>query len=82
MANFFTDYAYITKRATEGDLRHAEARHQETGAKSYAKTVYMLQRNIDVTNVRKGYHTLETADVADGPLPGIWEALIATPEAE
>ncbi|AUO68012.1 hypothetical protein EAJ18_07850 [Citrobacter amalonaticus] len=27
---FLTDYAYITILATEGDLRHAEARHQET----------------------------------------------------
>ena len=30
-------------RATEGDLGHAEARHQETCGESYAKTVWMLQ---------------------------------------
>ena len=40
---FFTDYAHIRKLATEGDLRHAEARHQETRDKSYAKTITMLQ---------------------------------------
>ncbi|AWS98518.1 hypothetical protein CUC50_18835 [Citrobacter werkmanii] len=40
---FLTDYAYITILATEGDLRHAEARHQETHGESYAKTVGMLQ---------------------------------------
>jgi len=27
----------------EGDLRHAEARHQETRGESYAKTLRMLQ---------------------------------------
>jgi len=40
---FLTDYAHITNLATEGDVRHAEARHQETRGKSYAKTVGMLQ---------------------------------------
>jgi len=38
-----TDYVYVTFLATEGDLRHAEARHQETQSESYAKTVRMLQ---------------------------------------
>jgi hypothetical protein len=36
---FSTDYAHIRKLAMEGDLRQAEARHQETGGKTYAKTV-------------------------------------------
>ncbi|POT55822.1 hypothetical protein C3432_20165 [Citrobacter amalonaticus] len=40
---FLTDYARTTNLATEGDLRHAEARHQETHGESYAKTVRMLQ---------------------------------------
>ncbi|KAF0677891.1 hypothetical protein CSC03_3512 [Enterobacter hormaechei] len=38
-----TDYVYVTFLATEGDLRHAEARHQETRGESYAKTLWMLQ---------------------------------------
>jgi len=38
-----TDYAPAAILATEGDLHQAEARHQETGGKSYAKTVWMLQ---------------------------------------
>ncbi|OVT64360.1 hypothetical protein BME90_26490 [Klebsiella quasipneumoniae subsp. similipneumoniae] len=43
IAIFLSDYAHITILATEGDLRHAEARHQETCGESYAKTVWMLQ---------------------------------------
>jgi len=38
-----TDYACVTFLATEGDLHHAEARHQETRGESYAKTLWMLQ---------------------------------------
>ncbi|PNY63489.1 hypothetical protein C2M14_06315 [Enterobacter cloacae] len=43
VAFFMTDYVYVTFLATEGDLRHAEARHQETRGESYAKTLWMLQ---------------------------------------
>ncbi|OMP94074.1 hypothetical protein BZP36_11240 [Raoultella terrigena] len=56
VAIFLTDYAYITNLATEGDLHHAEARHQETRGKSYAKTVRMLQYYIDVLHVCRGIH--------------------------
>ncbi|HHC0779087.1 TPA: hypothetical protein ACOSES_004613, partial [Salmonella enterica] len=40
---FLKDYAHTTKVAMEGDLGHAEARHQETHGESYAKTDKMLQ---------------------------------------
>ncbi|AVL20787.1 hypothetical protein B2J95_23540 [Enterobacter cloacae] len=43
VAFLVTDYACVTFLAMEGDLRHAEARHQETRGESYAKTLWMLQ---------------------------------------
>ncbi|HAF52635.1 MAG TPA: hypothetical protein DCL03_11445 [Leclercia adecarboxylata] len=43
IAFFLTDYASVTILTTEVDLHQAEARHQETGGESYAKTVEMLQ---------------------------------------
>jgi hypothetical protein len=66
---FLTDYARASSEATEGDLRQAETRQQETPEKSYAKTVWMQRRYIDVTHGCRGEDNLSAAMSTDSQLP-------------